>query len=396
MSARDFFVSYKSGDVAFCRRLVERLRAHGYQTWFNEYDVHSDQQPEFQYLINKGIDAAQWGILVLGAGYTDSAYCNVEVERLLRRLPPERLVPITVDGFDDKPDEAARFARMYPEVMARAVPVGNDEGVLYRRLHELGALSEPLTAVRPEALERHRWSAREAGFSFDNSIWAVEVGSLFREQVWHDVLSYSGQRRTEYHTFYATEEIEAKLLLDYERLDGSQAEAIRTRMQSPAEKAEEDDRRRLKEELTYFQQEAGLIAAVADRTIDPLEGEKTSLAGYRKAGAVSSHAVEEIGVHMYSLAVAGTDIKQRLFSFRLPALDAIFRVYKISFLHPLFEQSPFVVRIAFRFPNDLQAFYRGLPWCDCLVNSFLLTEKTSQNDEEFEKTRSKAASLFRR
>lgn len=364
----DFFVSYNSRDVTLARRLTERLAADGYRVWFNEYCVHSEQQAEFQLLINRGLDRCREAVIVVGPGYAASPYCNVEVERILRRLPPDRIHVVVGDGLD-------RLLQLYPELEA-ASRSGPIETEIMRAL-------APDTASSPPGVElgRHEWIVREAGFAFDSSAWVVEPESRFREAAWAGALAMGGApERTEHHTFAATFGMDARLLTDYARLDGAQADRIRERMVRPDDEAEANDRRRLLEELTYFREEASRVLSSATRPADDVPGAPEPVPGSRGRWRGE---IEELGVHLYSMRIAGREVKQRLYSFRLGALPAIFRIYKLSFLHPLFGDTPFVVRFIFRFPDEPRSFYRAIPWCDALVGTFrVLGGQLPANAEE--------------
>jgi hypothetical protein len=342
----DYFVSYSSYDVALARRMVERLLGEGRQVWFSEYRVHSDRQEKFQHLINEGIDASREAVLVIGARYADSPYCNVEVERLLRRKQLDRIHLCVVDtgGLE-------RLLGLYPELAdgPRRWPV------------------EPKANLQ---LGRREWVVRDAGFAIDLSAWAPEPRSLFREDAWADAFSLAGlQGRPEHHTFTATEGLEARLSIHYARVDGAEADLIRARYVGTDDVAETADRRRLKEELRYFRTEADRVFKAVTRPADFVPGDHEPPP--RSVGQWRGD-VEELGVHLFSVRIAAHEIKQRLFTFRLSALPAIFRMYKLSFLHPLLAEAPFVVRFMFRFPDDQRAFFRAIPWCDALVGSLRL------------------------
>src|SRR5436309_12430237 len=103
------FISYKSDDVGFVRPICERLLAEGYAPWFNEYHVPYDRVGEFQRFINRGIDESTWGLLFVNNGFALSPFCNIEVERLLRRLPIEQLIIFHLG-------DAALFDLLYPEL----------------------------------------------------------------------------------------------------------------------------------------------------------------------------------------------------------------------------------------------------------------------------------------
>jgi len=345
----DYFVSYSSHDVAPARCIVERLLGEDRRVWFSEYYVRSDRQERFQQLINEAIDRSREAVLVVGARYADSPYCNVEVERLLRRKRLDRIHLCVVD-----PGGLERLFGLYPELAN-------------------GPLRWPIEPRTNVLLGGREWVVRDAGFAIDISAWAPEPRSHSREDAWADAFALAGlQGRPEHHTFRATEGLEARLSIHYARVDGAEADLIRARYRGTDDDAETADRRRLKEELRYFQAEADRVFKAVTRPADFVPGDY-GVPPPRSVGQWRGE-VEEFGVHLFSVRIAGHEIKQRLFTFRLGALPAIFRMYKLSFLHPLLAEAPFVVRFMFRFPDDRRAFFRAIPWCDALVGSLRLLD----------------------
>jgi hypothetical protein len=358
--SHEYFVSYNSRDVAIARRMVERMRSESRGVWFSEYEVHSYEQRQFQQRINEGIDASRGAVLVVGARYAESPYCNIEVERLLRRLPLGRIHLCVADtaGLE-------RLLVLYPELLKapRDWPV------------------EPAPVL---PLGRAEWVVRNAGFAFDTSVWALERGSRLREDAWADAFGMAGAREgLEHCTFVAKDGLQARLSLHYAELDGTEAQSIRGRYASPEDERETADRQRLQEEFRYFENEAKRVFQAVTRPARLVPGNHDPARG--SVGKWRG-GFEEVGAHLFSSRVGTQEIKQRVFSFRQTEIPARFRLYKLSFLHPHFSEAPYAVRFLFRFPDDQTAFFRGVPWCDALVTSFRLLDEAATSTALIERS----------
>lgn len=366
--AHDFFISYKSEDVDFVRPLCERLLAEGYSPWFNEYQVRHDQIDEFQLVVNEGVDCCEWGILFVNAYYNRSPYCHVEVERLLRRRPVERIIVLALGN-------ELEFLKMYPELKPSTIRVGSREEA-YRRLCEAGLIRELPDPIELEVdSSPKRWPLKEIGAEFDPNVWRVDHDSLMRGSVWHDQLDITGRRREDYHTFSASlQGHRIKLWMDYRLVKEPFANRIadRIRVDQSADgtllfvENEADDRKRLLEELRDFPNEIEVVTRLVLRSADVVKS-------FYREEPPSKPVVEEIGVHMFSTTERQGSItnsyKHRLFSFCLPELGAIFRVYKLVLPHPQ-SKDPVVIYFIFQFEDDRQAFFGALPWSDYVVRSF--------------------------
>lgn len=363
------FISYKSEDVSIVRRVSERLCSQSIPVWMNEYNVCHDRQDKFQHLINQGIDASQYGLLFVTKAYARSSYCHVEIERLLRRIPHDRIVVL-------KLEESQHFAELYPRLHDRGYQVGTDEQAIYTALHQAGAIDRHLEPASTP-FHPHPWHVREAGFSFDNDQWVVDTASRFSGLSQRDTLKFSSVDKTEYHWFYRDiEGHRIRLLLDYELYDEHQADYLQHRLQARdkervrAADFEQDERQRLIDEMQRFPEEV----ANAYSQILIASGKHTS-----SASTISMEDISEIGVHMLIKEDRGKFFRHRMFTFGIKSENMIVRVYKLVLLHPQFEQ-PFRIRFIFCFSNDLRYFFSTVPWADQLVDTFHWINTTRTTD----------------
>jgi hypothetical protein len=359
VTAGPIFVSYKSDDVEFVRPVCERLLAEGYHPWLNEYHVPYDRVDDFQWLINYAIDTAAWGVLFASDRYAFSPYCNIEVERLLRRLPPERIVVLRIG-------DSPVFEREYREFAGRVAPAANEADV-YARLADAGILGHPLAPrPLPDAPADRAWWLKDIGARFTLHPWRLDARSVMRNAGLEEWLDVTGEPREEYEAF--TADIDGHrigLTIDCRRLDAEWRESVERRATSDEGalrflEDEQDDRQRLSEELRHFAREVEMArAALTLRRDAPDAGD-----------ALGARRFQPIGVHMFNTAetVNGrrNAYKHRLFSFRLAG--RIYRVYKLVLPHPQLGQAV-ALRFVFEFDDDLTAFFVSLPFCDRAVRS---------------------------
>ncbi len=88
----DIFVSYRSHDANRVRALVDVLIASGVRVWFAEYKILLTNYDQFQEAINYGIDHSQYALLFTREEWADSRYCQVEVTRIMQRMPPQNIL----------------------------------------------------------------------------------------------------------------------------------------------------------------------------------------------------------------------------------------------------------------------------------------------------------------
>lgn len=352
------FISYKSDDVDFVRPICERLIADGHSTWFNEYDVPYDRVDEFQRFINRGIDEAAWGLVFANDRYARSPYCALEVERLLRRLPVERL-------FVFQDTEHSVFEADYPELRARRFVIREQHEVLDHLL-EAGVISRiaPPGVTAPSS-PLAEWWLKEIGARFNPSLWRPDPGSIWPEWEMSDI---TGEPRSDPNVFVADlDGKRVRLLVDYRLLEANLATSLRQRTVESADGTirflddEQDDRQRLREELQYFGREVATVQDVA----------RSRRAAGAPDTAGTEAAFEPIGVHVFntveSLDGVRNAYKHRLFSYRLS--ERVYRVYKLGLPQPQLGAAV-AVRFIFRFEDDRRAFFHALPVCDAVVRSF--------------------------
>lgn len=353
------FASYKSDDVEFVRPICERLMAEGYAPWLNEYGVPFDLVDDFQRFINRAVDAADWGLLFASDRYTLSPYCNIEVERLLRRLPANKLLVF-------RPAEPTFFEDVYPELRDRQL-VAHSESDVFGHLAAAGVIAAPLSPrALPGLPDAPSWLLKDIGARFDPQPWQVEVGSVMRHAGRPQWVDVTGEQRADLHQFVARiDNREVRLWVDYRMLEQEFRGSIERRTAESDDgtlrflEDDEDDRRRLKEELRYFARE---VETMRSTMMPGADGGATGSAGQPE--------FEAIGVHMFNTIEktggSRNAYKHRLFSFRLSG--RIYRVYKLALPQPQLRV-PVALRFVFEFDDDLRAFFSALPLCDRLVRS---------------------------
>lgn len=377
----DLFISYKSDDVHLVRRIMERLMAEGLAVWMNEYGVPYQEYDNFQEHINKAIDSSKRGLLFVNDSFAGSPYCHVEIERLLRRLPRERITVIILS-------QSRTFARLYPKLEAQGHQTGYSEGGIYQALLQSGTLTDAISPVELETdpADSSPFIIKEAGIRFEASGWNIVGASRFFGIIQREKLSYSGQPRVEF------ERLERQLyghrvtlLLDYELYDEQRCETVMDRLEAvnyePARimDLEKDERQRLKDELQRYPQEVAAVQQMIRRRFDDFSFLPDS-------SMPEESPYIPLGVHIYFKKDRGQLFAHRLFSFAVPELASIFRVYKLVLPHPQYQR-PFRIRFIFRLSDDREKFLRATPWCDHLVDSFdWLTVKSVEVKDILEQT----------
>ncbi len=134
----DLFISYKSHDVDLVRPVVDRLIASGLDVWFAEYQILLQDRDKFAQAILDGIDRSSFGLAFTNNRYIDSPHCRLEIQRLLNRLGPARILEVKIPdedrphrlfpALDESPGGAARttseMLRFISDVTGFAVASG--------------------------------------------------------------------------------------------------------------------------------------------------------------------------------------------------------------------------------------------------------------------------------
>lgn len=362
-----FFFSYKSNDVFLVRPIAERLKAEGISVWIDEYGISNKDRESFQKIINDAIDTSIYGVLFVNDLYADSPWCLIEVERLLRKRPLSKIIVLVLK-------QSEKFKLLYSNLYSSGFETGYSHDKIFDCFFEKKAIKHiPKPIQYAIHSGEHRWFSKDAVFNFDNTCWNIDVRRLFTGLGANEPLQINHESRTDFTEFVAEiNNQEIRLLLDYDFYEKT-SESIMRRIETDEikeESYEQDDRKRLKEEIEYFDKEVKNAYIRVVRSKDFYKGkiniEEFTVPGY-----------EHIGTHLFSTQDRRKIFKHRLFSFRVPNDNLIFRVYKLVLPHPQFafpnHKTPIRIRFIFCFKNDLKAFFASIPWCDHLVNSFKWT-----------------------
>jgi hypothetical protein len=127
----DVFLSYKNypGDTELVRRIADQLIAGGQRVWFAEYEIlrlparapenHSKESPTagvggevettkkasredriIERFLDRGARESEWGLAFTNNLYVESDWCRIEMDRLLARRGPKRLLEVQIPRED--------------------------------------------------------------------------------------------------------------------------------------------------------------------------------------------------------------------------------------------------------------------------------------------------------
>jgi hypothetical protein len=105
----DIFVSYRSEDIHVVRPVAEHLMANGLRVWFAEYEVLLSGRERFSKAMTHGLSHCSWGVCFTNDRYADSKHCQKELQMLLDRGGPEKIVDIRCPN---QPLTYSRFPRL--------------------------------------------------------------------------------------------------------------------------------------------------------------------------------------------------------------------------------------------------------------------------------------------
>lgn len=369
-----YFLSYKSEDIELVRNVCDWLYAENIPVWLNEYNIKHTNQNQFQEFINEGIDQSEYGVLFITEEYAGSPYCLIEVERLLRRLPVERIIPIVLE----KPE---RFKRLYPEIPLPLEKATRDTHAILDILKTKSNLNTKNENLFEPIKSKVDWHVIEAGFKFNPYDLQVDLASKFTHTKRFDINRATGTKKEEYHIFTAHKK-KVQLLFDYDFYESDYAEVVECRIKQGdgvrIMDVEQNERKRLIEEMEKYDDEV-----------------KASYQRILKSYAlknISSQDVEEIGVHMISTIEQGENYKHRMYTFRIDKLNRTFRMIKLVLPHPIHRRA-YLVRFIFSCEGSRDEFYYYVPLYQKILRSFSwLRESDVLSDEEL----SQAQDLFTR
>jgi len=167
----DLFVCYRSLDAMFARESIERLRSLGAKVWFAEYQVLTTDRGRWEDAVRTGISRCRSGLIVVGKDFATSQPCELELQLLVQRLPPERIWVALIDPESEVPKELPSRvhifdARRPAEVIARvAAQLG------------LGRPEAALAAPRDEPkTQRVQDTCCGISYSMDLGSWSATTG----------------------------------------------------------------------------------------------------------------------------------------------------------------------------------------------------------------------------
>ena len=163
----DVFVSYKSHDAVVAREIVDRLIGSGISVWFAEYEVLLDRE-RFQEMYLAGIRNSRLGLAITNDRYVGSKYCREEMEELLERLGPSRVIEARLPPEDET-------HRTFPRLSeSRQVePTSVDDVVDFIRRETGFEIRQPasIDVSRPEPLGGRSFGGN---YVLDAAGWSVD------------------------------------------------------------------------------------------------------------------------------------------------------------------------------------------------------------------------------
>lgn len=353
-----FFISYKSDEVRLIRAIGDSLAAGGIPFWIDEYSVSHEQQDVFQKIINQGIDNCSYGIIFVSEKYTDSPYCLIEVERLLRKLPIEKILIIT---FVDP----AKFLSLFPELKDqpnsnRIIPLRKDLVSILEIINKETSAGIPIQ-LKSESITPIEWPVIEAGFKVKLFNLQVDFSSRFVGSKINIQNPLTSRRRQEYHRFVGSDDKNVELLFDYGVYESEYTDAVKNLVARKVDPEKENlDRDRLKEEMENYDSEV-------------LESLDQFFKSHLEYNPVNLREVKELGVHMLTKPARGVDFKHRMYTFSIPSQNRTFRVAKLVFPHPHLQDKVCFTRLIFSYIGDQKIFFNHVWILNKIIDSFSFT-----------------------
>ena len=352
-----YFFSYKSEDIALVRQICEHLFAEKTPIWLNEYNIKHNQQDEFQELINEGIDQSEYGVLFITEKYARSPYCLLEVERLLRRLPTERIIPIVLENSD-------KFRGLYPELDSRLIRTGNKYEEILEKVRGFSKLETQIKPLFTPIEADQNWMVIEAGFTFNMYNLTPVLESRFKGSKRYDIDPGTGSRREEYHVF-ADKTLGIELLFDYEFYNSDFAKCVEAKVKQGdgirEANEEQDDRNRLIEEMQLYEREIEITIQRVNKSY--------------QLPNVKPQDIEEVGVHMLSTHDQGIEYKHRMYTFGIKETDRIYRIVKLVIPHPIHNRA-YLIRFIFSCAGPINKFFYYCPLYHKILESFVWHRKS--------------------
>ena len=93
------FLSYRTINANVVRAIDERLQAAGVRVWFAEYDIPIEIYDDLSSIygsLRQAIESTSHAVVFTNDQFADSRHCQQEVEWILERLSPDRILEVGI------------------------------------------------------------------------------------------------------------------------------------------------------------------------------------------------------------------------------------------------------------------------------------------------------------
>ena len=208
----DVFLSYKNypGDTELVRRIADQLIGGGQRVWFAEYEIlrlparapenHSKESPNhrpdsvtagvggevettkkagredriIERFLDRGARESEWGLAFTNNLYVESDWCRIEMDRLLARRGPKRLLEVQIPR-EDLP------RRKYNQLVASPALESRSVGEIIDFLGAHTGLARGLRERNVDASSLDRWEGHWMGSSVSLDVTGWELHEPPRE-----------------------------------------------------------------------------------------------------------------------------------------------------------------------------------------------------------------------
>jgi hypothetical protein len=172
----NLFVSYKSEDVELVRPVVDALRLAGVRVWFAEYQILLKNYNNFEREIAFGLAHSDGALLFTNDRYIGSKWCRLELEQLLAKCGPKKMIEIRV------PPEKLPH-QLYSDLEKCYCHDGHDLQGILSCICKATGISEPLPFVRLQELghQLHEIHCLGEQFTLDIANWEVTTSGQIDE-----------------------------------------------------------------------------------------------------------------------------------------------------------------------------------------------------------------------
>ena len=165
----DIFISYKSEDAPFARRIADALTAAGWRVWFAENRIVLRWRVYFQAMFMNGIRNSRFGLAITNDRWANSKHCGLEARAMLTWLNTPATLELST------PRESLPHQR-FPDLAACARLESRDLEAVLAFIEEKTATPVPKSARPPPVVTGARYSGAFHGrpCSIDVAGWRVE------------------------------------------------------------------------------------------------------------------------------------------------------------------------------------------------------------------------------